>query len=564
MDAAVGEALHGRFLRGVSLAPRNDAVRVGADSITYEQAHERALVWAGALLRAVRKPPGTVAVLATKGIEAYVGILAALYAGATVVPLQPGFPPARTRRMMRAAQVSAVIADGAGWAQLPELMAPGPDGEPAFDAGGGLDGALPVLAPGCGPGAHPGVDLIVPTVSGALSEPRPVRPADTAYVLFTSGSTGRPKGVPISHASASHYFRLQDERYDFTPQDVFSQTFDLNFDCAMFDLFCAWGAGATALWAPPGAYRAMPAFLAENRMTVWFSTPSAIPLVRRLGGLAPGALPGLRWSFFAGEALTCQDAADWQAAAPHSTLENLYGPTELTITIAAHRWEPERSSRIAVNGVVPIGRINGGHDHLLLGEDGQPDLSEGELCVTGPQMTRGYLDRSDDAGRFLEHEGRTWYRTGDRVRRTGVTDDAPHGGAPHGELAYLGRLDSQVQIAGWRVELPEIDHALRGCEGVTEAVTIDVTGAWGTELAVFYTGSAVPAATFARQLRQVLPQGMTPKHYWRLEEFPLNSNRKTDRGVLRARAEERLAAAQAPGRSNVTTETDSITSTSTT
>lgn len=92
MDAAMGEALHGRFLRGVDLAPRNDAVRVGADSVTYEQAHERALVWAGALLRAVRKPPGTVAVLAAKGVDAYVGILAALYAGATVVPLQPGFP----------------------------------------------------------------------------------------------------------------------------------------------------------------------------------------------------------------------------------------------------------------------------------------------------------------------------------------------------------------------------------------------------------------------------------------------------------------------------------------
>ncbi|TXC93955.1 AMP-binding protein [Streptomyces sp. ISID311] len=529
MDPTVEAALHGRFLRGVDLAPRNDAVRVGADSISYEQAHELALVWAGALLRAVRKPPGTVAVLAAKGIRAYVGILAALYAGATVVPLQPGFPPARTRRMMQAAGVSAVITDEAGWAQLPELLAPGPDGEQPFDLGG-PDEVLPVLAPGCPAGTYPGVGRIVAEPAGALSEPRPVRPADAAYVLFTSGSTGRPKGVPISHGSAAHYFRLQDERYDFTPQDVFSQTFDLNFDCAMFDLFCAWGAGATALWVPPGAYRELPAFVAENRMTVWFATPSAIPLVRRLGGLAPGALPGLRWSFFAGEALTCQDAADWQAAAPHSTLENLYGPTELTITIAAHRWQPGRSAGIAVNGVVPIGRVNDGHDHLLLGEDGQLTSCEGELCVTGSQLTSGYLDPDDNAGRFLEYGERTWYRTGDRVRRIGAD----------GELAYLGRLDSQVQIAGWRVELAEIDHALRGCEGVTDAVTVDVTTASGTELSVFYTGSVVPLSVFARQLQAVLPQGMTPRHFWRLDAFPLNSNRKTDRGVLRARAEERL------------------------
>ncbi|MFI9259361.1 AMP-binding protein [Streptomyces sioyaensis] len=529
VDPTVEAALHGRFLRGVDLAPRNDAVRVGADSISYEQAHELALVWAGALLRAVRKPPGTVAVLAAKGIRAYVGILAALYAGATVVPLQPGFPPARTRRMMQVAGVSAVITDEAGWAQLPELLASGPDGEQPLDLGG-PEAVLPVLAPGCPAGTHPGVGRIVAEPAGALSEPRPVRPADAAYVLFTSGSTGRPKGVPISHGSAAHYFRLQDERYDFTPQDVFSQTFDLNFDCAMFDLFCAWGAGATALWVPPGAYRELPAFVAENRITVWFATPSAIPLVRRLGGLAPGALPGLRWSFFAGEALTCQDAADWQAAAPHSTLENLYGPTELTITIAAHRWQPGRSAGIAVNGVVPIGRVNGGHDHLLLGEDGQLTSHEGELCVTGPQLTSGYLDPDDNAGRFLEYGERTWYRTGDRVRRIGAD----------GELAYLGRLDSQVQIAGWRVELAEIDHALRGCEGVTDAVTVDVTTASGTELAVFYTGSVVPLSVFARQLQAVLPQGMTPRHFWRLDAFPLNSNRKTDRGVLRARAEERL------------------------
>lgn len=533
MDSVTGAALHERFLRGVGLAPRNDAVRVGTESITYEQAHERALTWAGALLRAVRKPPGTVAVLAAKGIDAYVGILAGLYAGATVVPLQPGFPPARTRHMMRSAQVSAVIADAAGWALLPELMAPGPDGEPPLDAGG-PDVPLPVLAPGCPSGTRPGVERIVPAAAGALVAPRPVRAADTAYMLFTSGSTGRPKGVPISHGSAAHYFRLQDERYDFTPDDVFSQTFDLNFDCAMFDLFCAWGAGATALWVPPGAYRELPGFAAENRMTVWFSTPSAIQLVRRLGGLAPGALSGLRWSFFAGEALTCRDAADWRTAAPGAVLENLYGPTELTITIAAHRWEEERSARMAVNGVVPIGRVNGGHEHLLLGADGRPAADEGELCVTGPQMTRGYLDAADDDGRFLEHDGRTWYRTGDRVR--GIGDG--------GELAYLGRLDSQVQIAGWRVELPEIDHALRGCAGVAEAVTVDVAGASGTELVVFYTGREVPAAAFARQLREVLPMGMTPRHYWHLAEFPLNSNRKTDRGALRARAADRLGAAR--------------------
>nr|BCB14669.1 AMP-binding protein [Streptomyces spiroverticillatus] len=521
---AVDAGLHGRFLRGVALAPDGDAVRAVDGVLTYRRAHEQALLWAGALCRELPEGPRAVAVLAEKGVRAYTATLAALYAGAAVVPLRPDFPPERTRRMLAAARPSVAVVDDAGWALLPELLAHPDTPVPA--------GGLPVLAPGVPSGEAPGVRRIEPRESDALDAPCRVSPQDVAYVLFTSGSTGRPKGVPITHGSAVHYFGLQDERYDFTPGDVFSQTFDLNFDCAMFDLFCAWGAGATALWVPPGAYRDLPAFAAEHRMTVWFSTPSAIPLVRRLGGLTPGALPGLRWSFFAGEALTCRDTADWQAAAPSSAVENLYGPTELTITIAAHRWDPLLSPGLAVSGVVPIGRINEGHTHLLLGPDGHLADDEGELCVSGPQMADGYLDREDAAGRFLEHGGRTWYRTGDRVRRIGDGR----------ELAYLGRLDAQVQIAGWRVELAEVDHALRGCTGVTEAVTVDVDTGSGTELAVFYTGDPTGPAVFAKQLRELLPQGMTPRRYWHVEEFPLNANRKIDRGLLRARAGQLLRA----------------------
>ncbi|MQY09722.1 AMP-binding protein [Actinomadura macrotermitis] len=496
MSEPSGRALHERFLRGLAISPAGEAVRAGDRSITYEAAHERALRWAGALTSAPAGPPGAVGILADKSVEAYVAVLAALYAGATAVPLHPKFPALRTRRMLDDAQVGAVLADGAGRAALAET---------------GLD--LPVL------------DLAAPAAGPALDAPLPAKPSDVAYMLFTSGSTGRPKGVPITHGSTAHYFDLMDRRYDFGPEDVFSQSVELNFDCAMFELFCPWGVGGSAHAVPARAYLDLPAFLAERRMTVWFSVPSGIGLVRRMGGLAPGSLPSLRWSFFAGEALLCSDAAAWQEAAPNSAVENLYGPTELTITVTRHRWSA-RSPGLAVNGVVPIGGLHPGHAMLLRADDGASAETEGELCIAGEQMTAGYLNPEDDRGRFLERDGRLWYRTGDRVRLL-----------PGGELAYLGRLDSQVQVQGWRVELAEIDHAVRGFDGVQAAVTTTRPARDGLELVVFYTGTRVPPAGLARRLREVLPAGMIPKDFRHLAEFPLNSNGKVDRPLLAKWAE---------------------------
>jgi non-ribosomal peptide synthetase component F len=324
---------------------------------------------------------------------------------------------------------------------------------------------------------------------------------------------------------AAHYFGLLDQRYDFTAADVFTQTFDLNFDCAMFDMFCAWGAGASVVVVPPAAYRDMPAFLAEQGVSVWFSTPSAIALIRRMGGLTPGSMPSLRWAFFAGEALRCGDVAQWSAAAPAATIENLYGPTELTVTITGHRWDPATSPGLAINGLVPIGRLHAGHDHVLLGEDDRPADAEGELCIAGPQLTPGYLDPADDRGRFFERDGCRWYRTGDRVRRRS-----------DGTLVYVGRLDSQVQVQGWRVELAEVDNALRAADGVEDAVTVARPVDGSVELVVFYTGTECSPATLARYLRDVLPSGMLPRRFEHLSQFPLNSNRKIDRLALAARA----------------------------
>ncbi|UOX90024.1 AMP-binding protein [Amycolatopsis sp. FBCC-B4732] len=496
-----------RFSRGLELSADGPAIRIGRSELTYRQVHEKALRWAGALL--ADGAPRPVGVLTAKSMTTYVGLLAALYAGATVVPLQPDFPAALLRRMVKLAGVGTFIADERGLAVLPEIL--GRDSSARVLDTGGVGDRFPV----------------VPSAScPAISAPVEVNPADPAYILFTSGSTGEPKGVPVSHRGFAHYFGQLDKRCDFGPDDVFSQTFDLNFDPGIHDVFAAWGAGAALVAVPPSAYRDLPGFLAEHGVTVWHSTPSGIWMAREMGGLKENALDGLRWSFFGGEALRCRDVADWVVAAPHSKVENLYGPTEFSIGISWHRWLGAESVRRGANGTVPIGRVHDGHDFLLMTESGQRSPVEGELWITGTQITTGYLEPAQDAGRYVDHDGRRWYRTGDRVRMTSG-----------GELTYLGRVDSQVKVHAWRVELAEVDQAARSCAGVRDAVTVTRSAAHGTELVVFYTGEEVPERVLAEGLRAVLPDSVLPRHYVHTEMFPLNSNRKVDRLALRERAE---------------------------
>jgi amino acid adenylation domain-containing protein len=499
-----------RFLRGWRLSPDRPAVRIGPDTVTYQQLHDTAMSWAASLL--AHGSPRAVGVLASKSVTGYAGLLAVLYAGSTVVPLHPSFPAELTRRMMKVAGVDTLIADEHGLAVLHEIAQQEMPVR-VLDTGGAADRfpTIPVTS-------H--LDFVAPILAA---------PSDWAYILFTSGSTGTPKAVPVLHRGFTHYFDQLDRRCDFGPDDVLAQTYDLNFDPAIHDVFGAWGGGGTIQVVPPSAYRDLPSFLADHEVTIWHSTPSGIWMAREMGALEKGALGGLKWSIFGGEALRCQDVEDWLVAAPESKLENRYGPTELSIGISYHRWAGEESVRRGINGTVPIGRVHAGHDFRLVGEDGEESSVEGELWVTGPQMTTGYLDPADDEGRFGEFNGRRWYRTGDRVRAN-----------PDGALAYIGRVDSQVKVHGSRIELAEVDHVIRECDGVHDAVTVALPTDHGTELTAFYTGREVPEPALADSVRAVLPSSAVPYRYIHLDKFPLNANRKVDRLALRKRAEELL------------------------
>ncbi len=365
-----------------------------------------------------------------------------------------------------------------------------------------------------------------------LTQLPPVLSGEVAYLLFTSGSTGTPKGVPVTHANVLHFIDVMTARYAIQPEDRFSQTFDQTFDLSVFDLFVAWERGACVYVLQPLELIAPTRFVNRHGLTVWFSVPSVPALMRKKGFLKPGAFPTLRLSLFCGEPLPTASAEAWQEAAPNSVLENLYGPTELTIACLLHRWDAEASPALCVNGMVPIGRPYPGLGALVLDDKLQPVEGEepGELCVSGPQTVPGYWqDEARTAERFITvpvspSTALRAYRTGDRVARLKT-----------GDYVYLGRVDHQIKVLGHRVELGEIEAALRRDPAVVEAIAVGWPMEEGTAqgIVAFVSGAGIEPARLLESARSTLPDYMAPREIRIMDTMPLNPNGKIDRNALR-------------------------------
>lgn len=527
LDRADGRSLRSGFLRNVQERPDRPALAVGNATLSYSELDAAARVWASALAKLSASPPQRVGIMAARSEVAYTATLAALYSGAAFVPLNPTFPASRTARMIDAAQLDVIVVDRGATAHYAEASALVTVEAP------------PMLAP-----AHDTWDATPQrawtrkdieglTPAGDLP---PVLPADTAYLLFTSGSTGLPKGVPVAHSNVLHFIDVVSARYGITDHDRFSQTFDQTFDLSVFDIFVAWENGACLCAMQPLDLLAPGRFIQRQGVTVWFSVPSLPALLRKKNLLKPDAFPTLRWSLFCGEPLPRVTAELWQAAAPDSVVENLYGPTELTIACLVHRWNRERSPEMCVNEVVPIGRPYPGLGALVMGEDGKPVArgESGELWVCGPQTVPGYWrNPRQTSERFVEVPGpgdlvTRFYRTGDRVRQLA-----------EGDYVYLGRVDHQIKVMGHRVELGEIEAVLMRQDGVAQAAAIGwpVVDGSAEGIVAFVTGTITDVQEVRNAARVALPDYMAPRTVELLEQMPLNANGKIDRAVLQARLE---------------------------
>jgi amino acid adenylation domain-containing protein len=513
------------FLRSVERHGERSCVSLGGGTLTYEGLHRRASAVAASLVREDPDPdPPLAAVLAGRSPVRFSGVLGALLAGRGYLPLDPGSPPGRTRGVLRATDCRAVVTDGDSVDALEAVLE-------------GLSPPLVVLLPDVDDVAplaarHPEHRFVGRRDLDAPADPRagPARPDDVAYLMFTSGSTGRPKGVPVTHGNVRHFLDAVAGRLGLGPDDRLSHTFDLTFDLSVFDLFAAWDAGACVHCPSRGDLLAPGRYLREERLTVWFSVPSLGVLMRRLGLLEPDAYPDLRLVLFCGAPLTADLARAWRRAAPSAALENLYGPTELTVACTGYRWDDATSPAECENGLVPIGRPFPGLRALVLAEDGREAApgEEGELLIAGPQRTPGYW--KDEAATAAAHRippdrVAVHYHTGDLARRPFRAE---------GPIRFLGRRDQQVKVRGFRVELGEVEAALREAAGADEAVALG----WprtqeGVEALVgFVAGGEIDPSRVRAALRGRLPAYMIPRTIRVVPELPRNRSGKLDRKAL--------------------------------
>jgi D-alanine--poly(phosphoribitol) ligase subunit 1 len=360
-------------------------------------------------------------------------------------------------------------------------------------------------------------------------------PASMAYMLFTSGSTGRPKGVPIHHAQLGAFLEMKMNSgvYDFGPKDRFLQMFELTFDLSVMSFLLPLCIGASVAVMPREGilYMNLIETLEVQQVTVALMVPSVLAYLQPY--FDEVNLPSLRWSLFCGEALPHSLALGWSKCAPNAKIENVYGPTEATIYCTRYPWEAAMSQVESENGVVPIGeplpgmfcgigQIDDPNGTML------PDGVKGELLLWGPQVTSGYwqsIKKTEEAFHSWPHiytEGLV-YRTGDLAYRN-----------PRGQYIYCGRLDNQVKVDGYRVELGEIEHQIREFTGTLCAVVAVPSGSNFTLHAYIERLEETRLSELKARLAEYLPSYMLPRTYTLMKNLPLNSNGKIDRPVLRA------------------------------
>ncbi|MEH0823915.1 MULTISPECIES: AMP-binding protein [unclassified Micromonospora] len=472
-----------RFVDAAAAHPDRPAILDETHEVDYAALAGSAGGHAAALAAAGLRAGDRVALLTGHGTPTIAAVLGALAAGCAYVPLDPGFPVARLRHMLAAADVRAV-ACAAAHRELAERLC----------------------------ADRPGTAVIVlDRVPPAPLRPTPVDPDAPAYVLFTSGSTGTPKAVAQTHRNLAHVVDNQIRALALGPDDRLSLLASFSFDAAIPDLYPALLTGAAVV--PVDLRRHGLAHAAEqllrHRVTVYHSTPTVYRFL--LDTLGARRLDSVRVVLLGGEQATGVDAARGRDRfAPGCVLVNGYGATEMTF--AARYALPFTDADPSATGPLPIGTPLPGYALSL-------DGGTGEIVVRSRHLAPGYLGQDSDRFAFDDDGITRTYRTGDLGARL-----------PGGELVCLGRLDRQVKVRGFRVELTEIEAVLAAQPGVAAVRAIARDG----ELLAYATpaGGPLDRAALRAALARRLPEYALPRAVVVLDAFPLTVTGKIDERTL--------------------------------
>jgi amino acid adenylation domain-containing protein len=483
--------IHRHFEAHVARAPGATAVEFGDESLTYAQLDARANRLAHRLVELGVRPEGRVALCMEPCSGAITGLLGVMKAGAAYVPLDPAAPDERTAFMLAESGARIVLADAASAAR------PWAAGYDVLVVGRDLDAELE---------RHPATP---PAVE--------IGPRHLAYVLYTSGSTGLPKGVLVEHGGVCNTIATFSRLYGNGPESRVLLFAPLHFDASVLDVFTALANGGTLIVAPreetvPGDE--LTALLGRKRITHAKFTPSAL-------AATPWAhLPELEVVILGGEVCSAELVERW---APGRRFFNGWGPTEVSVRSTAFQ---------ATDGTVlpPIGRPLGNVTHYVLDPAGRPVPIgvPGEIYVGGAGVTRGYLGRPALTAEkfvpdpFAKRPGARMYRTGDKVRWRA-----------DGMLDFVARMDGQVKVRGFRIEMGEIEAVLRRHQSVADGVVMVRDEAGEPRIVAYVVGEA-RADELREHLRQSLPEYMVPAAFVLLDALPLSPNGKLDRKALPA------------------------------
>jgi amino acid adenylation domain-containing protein len=503
------------FAEQAALRPDARAASCGEERVTYRDLATRVDRTARSLAARGVARDAIVPVLADRGVPFLTAILAVLRCGAAYLPLDPSHPGRRIGQILRSSGAAFALASRAHAATMDAALATLPVEErPRVDA---LEEVL--AEPGDGPPPPHGL------------------PENLAYVIFTSGSTGQPKGVMVELRGLVNNVRSKVEDLPLGPEDVVAQTASQCFDISVWQFLAVLAAGGTVRIVPDAVAHDPWKLLQEvegSGITVLEIVPSLLQAVLdevdRLGASRP-SFAKLRWVMPTGEAVPSDLCRRWLSVYPEIPLLNLYGPSEcsddVSTLVVAQGWE-------AGSGVTPVGRpLRNARVYVLdPGLEPVPVGVPGELCIGGVCVGRGYLsDPARTAASFVPDAlsgdpGSRVYRTGDFARYL-----------PDGRIDFLGRMDHQVKVRGFRIEIGEIESVLRQHEEVGQAVVVARRDGGSARL-VGYVVPAGPAPDLAGRLRahlaERLPDYMIPAVFVLLERLPLSPNGKIDRKALPA------------------------------
>ncbi|HYS04987.1 MAG TPA: amino acid adenylation domain-containing protein [Candidatus Dormibacteraeota bacterium] len=498
-----GPCVHEMFEAQVAAAGDAVAVVCDGERLTYRELNARANRMARRLRDLGAVTDALVPIVMDRSISMVIAILGSLKAGAAWLPLDPHDPKERIAFMLEQARAAIILTEERHLDRLPafrgEILA--------------LDRRAE--GPETGDAANPG---------------HRADPSAIAYAIYTSGSTGTPKGVLVPHLALTNHMHWMQAVFALSPADGVVQKTPFTFDASIWEFLAPLVAGARLVLARPGAHQdpgSLAGLIADQSVTVLQMVPTGLRALLDEPGLE--RCRSLRRVFCGGEALPA-DLVERFFERLDAELVNLYGPTEACIDSTS--WVCRRGER-----AIPIGRpIHGSRAYVL---DGRlrplPAGAEGELHIAGAGLARGYLERPDlTAERFLPDPisgapGARMYATGDRACLR-----------PDGSLEFLGRIDDQVKVRGYRIEPGEIEAVLDRHPSIAECVVVARPDAPGGSILVAYAtlrkgvGPALPAppSDLRAHVKTSLPDHMVPSAFVILDELPRTSSGKIDRRRL--------------------------------